>query len=801
MIRSALTKFSFALLLALLPAAVAQQTPAQTPAQTAEEESVRREENAILLRKVLKDARDDQKKGDLGSSAKLYEEAWTLVQRIGDAGIEKERKETVAGFCAVYHDLAKKSMTRAQYGDAKNQVNRILAVDPKNADGQKMLADVEKILREQEGRRPSKETLALVPEVEKAKVTTGTLVQDGKLLFEMGKLEEAEAKLHAAAKLDPNNQGAFYYLRLIEEARYAQEARKRELMAKNKMVEVENAWNPPVMRQKLPSENVFARTNTIHTGPGRSRIHAKLDKIRLDRFGSPGVGLSEIVKLLDEEVKLRDPDKKGLNFIISQYIDINTVAPGSAGIDPATGQPILQQQPTEVFEMANVQIRLDPELRDIRLADVLDAIVKVADKQIKYSIEEYAIVFSRKVVEQEQLFTRTYKVNPNTFIQGLESVVGRQFEGQNLGSSGSSGTGGASGGTSGQSGQNGGGAVGFSIPFVDSSGGAFSSGSSGGGQGGGGGQQGGRGGGGGGGGQRGGGGGQGGGGQGGGGGGGILGVGGYNDYKITGVTAIYETSFANDLVRAYFTAAGVNFPIINTGFGQGGQGGGPGGQGGFGQGANANGLGTGQNKALFFNDRTGILLVRATLEDLDIIDAAVQVLNQTPDQVTIQVKFVEIGQDDSKALGFDWFLGNTSLLGGRIGAAGGTQPSFQGPTTTENPYGTFPGTFGTPSAYADTSTDQKLTSGLRGTEIGGTGIPTVGTITGILTDPQFRVAIHALEQRGGVDILSAPSVTTVSGRQASIQVTDLQTIVTFNQVGASGGGTTGTTATTTTTGQ
>ena len=797
MIRSALTKFSFALLLALLPVAVAQQTPAQTPAQTAEEESVRREENAILLRKVLKDAREDQKKGDLGSAAKLYEEAWALVQRIGDAGIEKERKEASAGFCAVYYELAKKSVTRAQYGDAKTQLNRILKVEPKHAAAQKMMADVEKTLAEQEGRRPSKETLAMLPEVDKARVTTATMVQDGKLLFEMGKLEEAEAKLHAAAKLDPNNQGAFYYLRLIEEARYAQEARKRELMAKNKMVEVENAWNPPVMRNKLPTANPFARTNTVHTGPGRSRIYAKLDRIRLDRFGSPGVGLSEIVKLLDEEVRLRDPEKRGLNFIISQYIDINTVAPGATTIDPVTNQPIAPQ-PTEQFEMASVNIRLDPELRDVRLADVLDAIVKVADKQIKYSIEEYAVVFSRKVVEQEQLFTRTFKVNPNTFIQGLESVVGRQFEGQNLGGN-STGTGGTSGGTTGgQGGQNGGNsAVGFQIPFVDSAGSALNSGGGGGGFGGGGGGGGGQRGGGGGGGQRGGGGGIGGGGQGQGGGGGILGVGGYNDYKITGVTAIYETSFANDLVRAYFSAAGVNFPLINTGLGQGGTGG-PGGAGGLG-GLNAGGLQPGQNKALFFNDRTGLLLVRATLEDLDIIDAAIQVLNQTPDQVTIQVKFVEIGQDDSKALGFDWFLGNTSLLGGKIGAAGGTQPSFQGPTSTENPYGTFPGTFGTPSALADTSTDQKLTSGLRGTEIGGTGIPTVGTITGILTDPQFRVAIHALEQRGGVDILSCPSVTTVSGRQASIQVTDLQTIITFNQVGAAGGGTTGTAAGTTTT--
>ncbi len=63
-------------------------------------------------------------------------------------------------------------------------------------------------------------------------------------------------------------------------------------------------------------------------------------------------------------------------------------------------------------------------------------------------------------------------------------------------------------------------------------------------------------------------------------------------------------------------------------------------------------------KALFFNDRQGMLVVRATLQDLDIIEVAIQVLNIVPPQVNIKSKFVEIEQDDTKALGFDWYLGN-----------------------------------------------------------------------------------------------------------------------------------------------
>ena len=160
-----------------------------SPAQTAEEEAVRRQENTILLRRLLKDAREVREKDDLVAAAKLYEEAWTMVQRVGVAAIEKESQETVAGFTAVYLELAKKSYSRAQYIEAKNQVSRVLRIDPKNEDGQALMAKVDKTLKELEGRLQRKDTLSYLQEVARDRVTVGTLVQDGKLFYEMGKLD------------------------------------------------------------------------------------------------------------------------------------------------------------------------------------------------------------------------------------------------------------------------------------------------------------------------------------------------------------------------------------------------------------------------------------------------------------------------------------------------------------------------------------------------------------------------------------------------------------------------------------
>ncbi|HAB17435.1 MAG TPA: hypothetical protein DCE44_13415 [Verrucomicrobiales bacterium] len=213
-------------------------------------------------------------------------------------------------------------------------------------------------------------------------------------------------------------------------------------------------------------------------------------------------------------------------------------------------------------------------------------------------------------------------------------------------------------------------------------------------------------------------------------------------------------------------------------------------------------------KALFFNDRTGVLFVRATLSDLDIIEKAIEALNVAPPQIKLEAKFAQVTQADAKALGFKWWFGNWVMGGGKVAATGGTAPSMGNPAysgSVANPYGTFPGTPvsvgvpGVPDNLIDTtippaSTDGNLTAGVRTTYTDANRnpvtIPTIATITGILTNPQFRVAIAALEQREGVDMISAPSVTTLSGRQAQIVVADVRTIVTgVNlQQNATGGG-------------
>jgi len=735
------------------------QDAAAAASQIAEQEAVRRQAKIIQLRSTLADAQELQARGELATASKKYEEAWDLVQSVG-VNIDREKAETIQGLSDVRLQLAKKAEAKGDLAEADAQVKRVLTVDPKNTVAQSFKEQNDKLIQERLGKEPSKQTLELIPDIQKERVNTSVLVNDARLLMEMGKLDEAEAKLKQAAKTDPENRAAFYYLSQITERRYAQEARKREVMAKEKIVEVESVWNTPLTRDTLPMANPYAMTNRVYTSAGRQAILRKLDAIVLDQWFIPGdIPLSEVIKELDSETKKRDPDKRGLNFIISSQVDKpgpQLLAPGGfpgANIDPLTGQPIApttSETPTVVEEFL---VKMDPPLKNVRLADVLDAIVRVAKPPqgqnqnigIKYSIEDYAIVFSQKTTEAEPLYTRTYKVNPNTFVQGLDgiyltqnpflqyaSLIGTQ--GGGAGGAGGANIGSTAGSTSGTTA--GGVGPGGYFNFVGSFPGQ-------GGAGGGGGAA--------------------------GGGGGTTAGGG-----IIGVTLTNQMSTIQDLVRNFFISAGIDFATNQVQFGGGGQFGAAGGP-------------TPARKAIFFNDRTGILFVRATLSDLDIIERAIQALNVDPPQVTIETRIAEISQRDNKAVGFDWYLGNVLINQGKAGFQGGTAPSFAdsgGSGNPANPGGTFPGQFGNPSVLPNPATDQLITSGLTGNP----GIPAIGTLTGILTDPQFRVVIRALEQREGVDLLSAPKITTVSGRQARISIEDTQTIILGFSVQALGGG-------------
>lgn len=159
-------------------------------------------------------------------------------------------------------------------------------------------------------------------------------------------------------------------------------------------------------------------------------------------------------------------------------------------------------------------------------------------------------------------------------------------------------------------------------------------------------------------------------------------------------------------------------------------------------------------RALIYQERVGTVMVRATPAELDTVGKAVQLLNMTPPQLTIRVKMLEVERKGGDKLAFDWFPGTLVTNQARA------RMTQSGRVTARN--------------FGDAIPSDLLTPGLRTKE----PEPATPTITGILTDQQFRAMVKTLENRGGTDLLSAPEITTMSGRQAQIKVVDIKYIVT-----------------------
>src|SRR5262245_24074149 len=140
--------------------------------------------------------------------------------------------------------------------------------------------------------------------------------------------------------------------------------------------------------------------------------------------------------------------------------------------------------------------------------------------------------------------------------------------------------------------------------------------------------------------------------------------------------------------------------------------------------------------------------------------------------------FVEINQNNLKELGFDWLLGPFSLNGkvfGAGGTAGNAAPVNPGnfpfvDPATGKPIGQDSVTSGNRSgnfAISANALDALLMPSLGATA----GVaPGIFGLAGVFTNPQFQVVIRALNQKKGIDLLSAPRVTTKSGQRAIIEV-------------------------------
>jgi general secretion pathway protein D len=188
---------------------------------------------------------------------------------------------------------------------------------------------------------------------------------------------------------------------------------------------------------------------------------------------------------------------------------------------------------------------------------------------------------------------------------------------------------------------------------------------------------------------------------------------------------------------------------------------------------------------------SGVLLVTNTPTELDKVETLVNsLINRQPKQVKITTKFVEISQENSDELGFDWIINPFPLVSGNsIFGSGGTRGNAPGRKGNDfvSPVGgtSIDGIPADPAQFADPLVTNGLRSGDQAinrnsidailnnpnrTAQSANVAPGIMALTGLFSDGQVQMIMRGLAQKKGTDLMTAPSVTARSGQKATIEI-------------------------------
>ncbi len=170
-----------------------------------------------------------------------------------------------------------------------------------------------------------------------------------------------------------------------------------------------------------------------------------------------------------------------------------------------------------------------------------------------------------------------------------------------------------------------------------------------------------------------------------------------------------------------------------------------------------------KGSSINYNPGLGKVIVANTADNLAIFEKLLSELNVVPMQVEIEAKFVEVNETDLYEAGLEWLLtDNWEMLTKKN--SNPYAPMTSNPRIQMNA-NNADGGFTKGLEYLGTSQGKTVAqSGGKGT------LGSIASISGILTNPDLTAVLHALEQNGNADLLSAPKVTARSGEAALIKV-------------------------------
>jgi uncharacterized protein YegL len=195
----------------------------------------------------------------------------------GDALQQAPEQQVALGTGLKLLESKREAGGRSLTVDDLGQKNEVVALDlsktPEANARDRQVEDLSKKseIAERFANVPSEKVAARTDEFQSERIQASTLVQDARSLIELGRTQEAEKLLKQAQKNDPDHRAAGYYLNLIKEQKYAQEARKRETSTQDRLAQVEKSSQEPLGRELPATPNPY---------DARTKVSRELEKLK-----------------------------------------------------------------------------------------------------------------------------------------------------------------------------------------------------------------------------------------------------------------------------------------------------------------------------------------------------------------------------------------------------------------------------------------------------------------------------------------------------------------------------------------
>lgn len=397
-------------LLPLSPLWVRADPPA-TPAQAAQMEALNRQKLTLGANQAISDGQRFLGSGDYDDAAKRFQFALDNLTPGGVSATSYNRAES--GLAAAKAGQAQELAKEYKFAEAAALLQESVALQPDNP---VYPADIEDLKKQQlayeEEIRDPEDTVnnpALTDEFKARVATVQKLLFQGDAYFRTGQFDKSEETYSKILILDPYNQAARDKMAHIERYKERADGFRHEEYEQAAMEKVDHDWAESIS----PDIVTGPEQEGPVVGPShRAEITRKLQSIIIDKVNFEKLDIAAVIQFLQQKSKELDPDHQGINFVLR--LNSDTTIPTDATDANAATPPAAGAAPADADTTAHpIHREVSITLTDVPLSDILGYVI--AQTNLQYSVEDYAVYLRPSIDEGETLTVRTFLVPPGFF--------------------------------------------------------------------------------------------------------------------------------------------------------------------------------------------------------------------------------------------------------------------------------------------------------------------------------------------------------------------------------------------------